>query len=58
MEEEIEIAKSTFSRCAEGVIDCTVAELVLNRESPQTQIINFEKMKISEYLKVIGLSLK
>ena len=51
MKDEIEIAKNTFTDCAEKLIDCTAKKA---KESAETKIIQMPKMKLSEYLKITG----
>ena len=51
MKDEIEIAKKTFTDCAEKLIDCSAEKAKVPAE---TKIIQMPKMKLSEYLKITG----
>ena len=58
MKEEIQKAKDTFTSCAEGIIDCSAKNLLLKRKPAETEIVEYPKMKLSEFLDITGTDLK
>ncbi|CAG5112934.1 Oidioi.mRNA.OKI2018_I69.chr2.g7097.t1.cds [Oikopleura dioica] len=52
MKEEIQKAKDTFTSCAEGIIDCSAKNLLLKRKPAETEIVEYPKMKLSEFLDI------